>query len=51
MRNAIHKPERGHSGAPPSGGEPGIHSALPVIMDSGLAGILREPQEPRVSAD
>src|SRR6266436_9723670 len=27
----------GHSGAPPLGGEPGIHSPRPVVMDSGLA--------------
>src|SRR6202035_6175321 len=26
-----------HSGAPPQGGEPGIHGPRPVVMDSGLA--------------
>ncbi len=37
MRGAVHKPKFSHSGAPPSGGEPGIHSPQPVIMDSGFA--------------
>ena len=31
------EPNLRHSGAPPLGGEPGIHKPQPVVMDSGLA--------------
>ncbi len=37
MRGAVHKPKFSHSGAPPLGGEPGIHNPRPVVMDSGFA--------------
>src|SRR5712671_4323922 len=34
-----HRGLAGHSGAPPQGGEPGIHTPRPVVMDSGLAAL------------
>jgi hypothetical protein len=48
MRGPVHKIRLGHSGAPPLGGEPGIHSRRPVGMDSGLAASRRPGMTPHM---